>query len=277
MARRSSDGYFEYTSADEVRSRAASSQRKLAAKKVTTEPVVVTGRKLVQTWWGQAWVKNLERYADFTNRLSRGRSYVRAGAIIDLKIEPGQILAKVQGSRARPYTVQIAIRPLPETAVRDLAAACSGQLTSLEQLLDGQFPAELAEKFMVPGKGLFPSPREIAMNCSCPDWAVMCKHVAAVLYGVGIRLDEHPELFFTLRQISLDTLLAQALQLNAKATLSNQKESQPSERVLDLDSADLTALFGLEPESAPAETAQSQIAPEPPKRRRGRPRKDSAQ
>jgi uncharacterized Zn finger protein len=101
----------------------------------------------------------------------------------------------------------------------------------------------------------------------------MCKHVAAVLYGVGIRLDEHPELFFTLRQISLDTLLAQALQLNAKATLSNQKESQPSERVLDLDSADLTALFGLEPESAPAETAQSQIAPEPPKRRRGRPRR----
>ncbi len=168
MARRSSDGYFEYTSADEVRSRAASSQRKLAAKKVTTEPVVVTGRKLVQTWWGQAWVKNLERYADFANRLSRGRSYVRAGAIIDLKIEPGQILAKVQGSRARPYTVQIAIRPLPETAVRDLAAACSGQLTSLEQLLDGQFPAELAEKFMVQAKACSRLP-EIAMNCSCPD------------------------------------------------------------------------------------------------------------
>jgi uncharacterized Zn finger protein len=282
MARRN-DGFYEYTSAAEVRARAEKSTRTLANKKVAAEPVVVTGRKLVQTFWGQAWIKNLEHYADYANRLSRGRSYVRAGAILDLKIQPGKILAKVQGSRVRPYDVQINIQPLPENQVRRLSEICSDQLTSLENLLDGVFPPSLAEQFLAPGKGLFPSPREISLGCSCPDWAVMCKHVAAVLYGVGVRLDEHPDLFFTLRQIDLDTLLAQSMQKHALSVLASQPDAQANETVLDLDASDLNTLFGLEPEAAAGQSApvdqakpkDEKPAEAPPiKRRRGRPRKN---
>lgn len=244
MARRN-DGFYEYTSADEVRARAAKSKQKMAGKKIAAEPVVVTGRKLVQTFWGQAWIKNLEHYADYANRLSRGRSYVRAGAILDLKIQSGKVLAKVQGSRVRPYDVQINIQPLPENQVRHLSEVCSDQLTSLEDLLDGVFPQSLAEQFLAPGKGLFPTPRELSLACSCPDWAVMCKHIAAVLYGVGVRLDEHPDLFFTLRQIDLDTLLAQSIQKHALSVLVSQFDAHLNETVMDLDASDLNALFGL--------------------------------
>ena len=293
MARRN-DGFYEYTSADEVRARAAKSQRKMADKNIASEPVVVSGRKLVQTFWGQAWIQNLEHYADYANRLGRGRSYVRAGAILDLKIQPGKILAKVQGSRVRPYDVQINIAPLPENQVRQLAGICSDQLTSLEDLLDGKFPKVLADQFLAPGKGLFPTPRELSLGCSCPDWAVMCKHIAAVLYGVGVRLDEHPELFFTLRQIDLDTLLAQAMQKHALSVLVQTVEASSNERVMDLDATDLSALFGLEtgaegegaarfdaqaPAASPDKKMTSQSAapstvPDMPvKRRPGRPRK----
>lgn len=248
-AKRRQDGFYEYTSADEVRTRAQTSQRKLAAKKVTTEPVVVVGRKLVQTWWGEAWIQNLEHYADFANRLGRGRSYVRAGAIIDLKILPGVIHAKVQGSRVRPYTVQIEIKPLPEEQVNRLSEECSGKLLSMESLLDGRFPKDLAEQFLVPGKGLFPAPREISVMCSCPDWAVMCKHVAAVFYGVGVRLDEKPNLFFVLRQIDLGCFLERALRKHAEATLTNDSKPAGHERVMDISQADLSQLFSLAQET----------------------------
>jgi len=271
MARRN-DGFYEYTSADEVRARAAKSKQKMAGKKIAAEPVVVTGRKLVQTFWGQAWIKNLEHYADYANRLSRGRSYVRAGAILDLKIQSGKVLAKVQGSRVRPYDVQINIQPLPENQVRHLSEVCSDQLTSLEDLLDGVFPQSLAEQFLAPGKGLFPTPRELSLACSCPDLAVMCKHIAAVLYGVGVRLDEHPDLFFTLRQIDLDTLLAQSIQKHALSVLVSQFDAHLNETVMDLNASDLNALFGLEPEPeagqpAPADHAQSSSGARSPHRK----------
>lgn len=291
--------YFEYTTADEVRMRAETSQRKMAVKKIAAEPVVVKGRTLTRTWWGQAWVQNLERYADFANRLGRGRSYVRAGAVIDLKIQPGQILAKVQGSRVRPYSVEITINSLPEARAHELAAACSARLSSLECLMDGSFPKDLAELFLVSEKGLFPSPREIHMNCSCPDWAMMCKHIAAVLYGTGVRLDEQPERFFTLRQIEMNQFVSQAIQSHATAILQQHTAIPDRERIMDMDSASLQDVFNLDPDdmkvsttpsvhtlpdtpnkpmapTAPDSPESASVETIPPKRRRGRPRKQKA-
>ncbi len=244
--------YRQPPSAAAQRAKAARSLEKLKKKNPDLAPVLVSGRKLTQTWWGQAWTDNLSRYADYSNRIGRGRSYVRNGAILDLSIGPGEVSALVQGSRVKPYDVTISIKALRAEAWASLKSACAGQVDSLRDLLEGKFPASLARLFTEPGKGLFPTPTEIRFHCSCPDWASMCKHVCAVLYGVGVRLDEDPTLFFVLRQVSVDELVSQAVQ-QASAQLVGRSAGK-SRRILDSD--DLSGLFGLdltEPEvTAPA-------------------------
>ncbi len=236
------DGFPEYVTVAEKRARAQRAVENLRKKNPDISPIVIEGRKLVRTWWGKAWNDNLERYSDYANRIERGRSYVRHGAVLDLKIAPGKITALVQGTDAKPYKIDIAIQLLDKTMWDTITKTCEGKIDSLQELLEGKFPKALTELFTEKGKGLFPAPKQISLNCSCPDWAVMCKHVAAVLYGVGARLDENPGLFFVLRDVNMDDLVAKAIADKSEILL--RKSGQKSSRVIDNN--DISAMFGIE-------------------------------
>lgn len=206
------------------------------------KPVVLQGKSLARTWWGKAWNENLERYADYENRIGRGRSYVRHGAVLDLQIREGEIAALVQGSRAKPYEITITIKKLSKDAWKCVTSSCEGKIDSLAELLEGEFPKSMADAFMRQGTGLFPAPKEIKLQCSCPDWAEMCKHVAASLYGVGARLDEDPALFFTLRGVDTNELIGRTVAAKADSLL--QKAAQKTGRIID--DSDITGMFGIE-------------------------------
>jgi uncharacterized Zn finger protein len=240
-SKRFSDYYPPYVSVAQKKVKAKKTLEKLRQKNAHLKPVLVKGNKIAGTWWGIAWIKNLEQYADYSNRLGRGRSYVRNGAVLDLQIEEGKISALVQGSGRSPYKVDITIKALSRTLWKEIVSSCEGTLGSLTELLEGKFPKDLGELFTIKGKGLFPAPREISFSCSCPDWASMCKHVAAVLYGVGARLDEEPGLFFVLRTVRVDDLVSRAVASRSEKLLENTGVSSP--RVMD--DADLSALFGI--------------------------------
>jgi uncharacterized Zn finger protein len=290
--RHSSWGYERYPTyaqptASAVRHRAASGQVRLQKSSQAYRPIVISGRKLAQTWWGTAWNENLERYADYSNRIGRGRTYVRSGAVLDLQIEPGLVKALVQGSRVTPYRIEISISPLGSSIWDSIVKACAGQIGSLGDLVEGRFPSQLAELFTARGKGLFPAPSEINLSCSCPDWADMCKHVAAALYGVGVRLDEDPTLFFTLRQVDIGEIVSQAVRQKSSSLL--QTAARPSRRALKDDH--LAELFGIDLGQETEGTADQEgsqksgaksakTAPditELPARKRGRPAKAATQ
>jgi len=247
------DGFRKYITAEEKRAKAQRSIEKLQKKNTELSPVVISGRTLAKTWWGKAWNDNLESYSDYSNRMGRGKSYVRNGAVLNLIIAPGKITALVQGSRAKPYKVEITIEPLSESTWKTITKACEGKIESLQELIDGKFPKALAELFTVQGKGLFPAPREISFNCSCPDWANMCKHVAAVLYGIGARLDENPELFFSLRNVNIDQLVSKAIAQNTETLL--KKSDKKSKRVIEND--DISAMFGINMDIPDKKTSRS--------------------
>jgi uncharacterized Zn finger protein len=198
-------------------------------------PVVIEGRAIATTAWGKAWCANLEAYGDYANRLPRGRTYVRNGSVVDLQIAAGRVDARVSGSSV--YRVSVTIQPLPASRWRALCADCAGGIDSLVELLQGRLAKGVMERLCRARDGLFPAPAEIKLACSCPDGAMMCKHVAAVLYGVGARLDHRPELLFTLRQVDASELLANAGQALATA---------PAADGLALADDDLSALFGLD-------------------------------
>ncbi|MEO6597882.1 MAG: SWIM zinc finger family protein, partial [Planctomycetota bacterium] len=173
------------------RRKAQKELEKARGKGQALSPVSVAGRAIATTFWGKAWCQNLERYSDYSNRLPRGRSYARNGAVIDLNIGAGVVAARVSGSSL--YRTTVTVSALPKARWRAIAADCAGSIDSLVELMQGRLSKGVMERVSREGVGLFPAPREIAFECSCPDWARMCKHVAAVLYGVGARLDESPE------------------------------------------------------------------------------------
>jgi uncharacterized Zn finger protein len=170
-------------------------------------PIVIQGRTIARSFWGKAWCDNLELYSDFANRLPRGRTYVRNGSVMDLQLGAGTVKALVCGSEL--YRISIAIAPLSRPRWRGVVKECAGKIGSLVELLQGKLSRAVMETLIRREAGLFPSAKEITFECSCPDWAAMCKHVAATLYGVGARLDDEPELFFRLRRVDqLDLLTA---------------------------------------------------------------------
>jgi uncharacterized Zn finger protein len=199
--------------------------------------VVIAGRAITRTFWGNAWCKNLEGYSDFANRLPRGRSYVRNGLVLHLAIKPGTIEGLVRGSSL--YKTTVVITPISSKRWKSICTDLAGGIDSLVELLQGRFSAAVMDRICRQGTGLFPTPAEIRLDCSCPDYASMCKHVAAMLYGIGARLDERPELLFTLRQADASDLIAKA---DGNATLA--KRGPRKDRVLAR--ADLSELFGLE-------------------------------
>jgi uncharacterized Zn finger protein len=203
--------YPPYVSVAEKKADGARELAKLLKKaRRTAEPVVVTHRKrrLCTTFWGTAWSDNLQRYADFASRLPRGRAYLRNGSVLDMVIAGGRIEAHVAGSEL--YRVTIAIAPLAKNAWRRVVTRCTGRIGSLVGLLRGELSDDVLAVLTHARDGLFPEPREMTLDCSCPDSAEVCKHIAAVLYGVGVRLDARPELFFVLRQVDQAELLSSA-------------------------------------------------------------------
>ena len=229
---------FKTLSVDELK---RNIEKSLSNEK-NNEPVFVeaSSRKICKSWWGDTWCKNLERYADYDSRIGRGRSYVRSGAVIDLKIKGGRINAKVQGSRSKPYKVKVHIDELDEKQRLKIEKQASGKLRDLESLINGDFPEDLKELFFQKG-GLFPSPEEIHFDCTCPDWADMCKHVAAVLYGVGVRLDSNPLYFFQMRGIDIEKFVDKVVSGKVQKMLDNANNDSP--RILK--NADLLEIFSL--------------------------------
>ena len=206
-------------------------------QRVREAKVVVEGRTIVKTFWGKAWCENLERYSDYENRLPRGRTYVRNGSVIDLQIAPGEISATVSGSAI--YKVKVKIAPVAKARWESICKDCAGAIDSLIELLLGRLSKGVMERVCRQKTGLFPSPEEIQLSCSCPDWADMCKHVAAVLYGIGARLDQQPELLFRLHNLDEKELIA-----GAGAALPQSRKAPAARKVLGGE--DLSALFGLD-------------------------------
>jgi uncharacterized Zn finger protein len=198
-----------YVPVAQRRAKALKEVARRSKKGQTSSPVNIKGRTIASTFWGQAWCANLEGYSDFANRLPRGRTYVRNGSVVDLKIEKGRIKALVSGSEL--YEIQIDIGAHPKQNWSALKEQCAGKIGTLIELLQGKLSKAVMERVSDRDEGLFPKPTEIKMQCSCPDYAGMCKHIAAVLYGVGNRLDSSPELLFLLRAVDHKELIEQAI------------------------------------------------------------------
>ena len=235
-----SEKLYEQPSETMLQHNSAATVDKAKAKGKLYEPVIVTGRKIAKSWWGQAWCQNLERYADYESRLDRGRRYLRTGTVVDLKINQGIVKAKVQGRRKTPYNVEVKISPVSEEKCQMIMRKCESRIDNLDALLKGEFPEELKEAFLGPD-GLFPTPKEISFSCSCPDWALMCKHVSAVLYGIAVRFDENPLLFFTLRGIEVEHFVDVTLENSIESMLKNV--NRPSDRIIA--GSDWERLFSL--------------------------------
>lgn len=246
-------GFRPYVSVAARRARAARALAKLEKKGRTISPVAIEGRKIARTFWGEAWCDNLERYSDYANRLPRGRTYVRNGSVVDLQVGSGRVTALVSGSTM--YEVDVTVGPVPRARWNAICRDCSGAIDSLVELLQGRFSKGVMTRLCEEKTGLFPSPKDIVFTCSCPDWASMCKHVAAVLYGIGARLDHQPQLLFTLRKVDQQDLIA-----NAGSDLSKKAKRPASAKVLARD--DLSEMFGIEmaPSIAPKRAASGKAA-----------------
>ncbi|MFK7824532.1 MAG: SWIM zinc finger family protein [Oligoflexales bacterium] len=237
------DYYPPYVSVADRKAKAAKMVAKLKKKDKKVAPVVVKSRiKIAHSFWGQAWCKHIETYRDMAYRLERGRSYVRSGAVVDLRISKKKVVAKVSGSEL--YKVSIDFESLTKPSFNRIVSKCSGEIDSLVDLLNGKLPSNVSKTITDPKSGLFPQSGEIKFNCNCPDYADCCKHVAATLYGIGVHFDEDPMLFFLLRGQDPKELIAEA----SKDLSGNE---------FGTGDDDIEDLFGIEIDYQPTSTASS--------------------
>jgi uncharacterized Zn finger protein len=231
-------GYREYVPVAGRKAQAVKFARAHAEKEGrVAQAVSIGGRKIAKTFWGQAWCEHLESYSDYSNRLPRGRTYVRNGSVVDLQISTGRVVAIVAGSDV--YKINIEITQLKPPKWKKIRNDCSQSIDSLLDLLGGRFSDGVMQRLTRRSDGLFPSPNEISMNCSCPDWAGLCKHLAAVLYGVGARLDDSPELLFVLRGVDHHELVNEAVSEGNLNTAFGDASTE-------FAGEDLSAMFGIE-------------------------------
>ena len=241
-----------YVSAAQKRLRAQKAVKVLEKNGQKMNPVRIDGRSIARSFWGKAWCENLESYSDYANRLPRGRTYVRNGSVVDFVIAAGEIRALVSGSDL--YRITIKIQPVQKAEWKALKTDCAGRVGSLMDLLQGKLSAQVMEIITRREAGLFPRPAEIGLSCSCPDWAGMCKHVAATLYAVGARLDQNPELLFVLRG-------ADHLELVTEATESvTIGVSSSLEGSATLTGENLAEIFGIEIEPDVLPAASSAVS-----------------
>jgi uncharacterized Zn finger protein len=257
-------GWRPYVPVAERRAKAAREVGKLAKKTGRgASPVVLNGRQIASTFWGKAWCDNLEAYSDYANRLPRGRSYARNGSVVDLQVSAGKVTALVSGSEL--YKIAINIKPLPPKVWKAIQNECAGKIDSLIELLQGKLSSAVMQVVTRQNGGLFPAPREIDLDCSCPDWADLCKHVAASLYGVGARLDSNPELLFVLRGVDPADLISKA-----SAAEAVRQTARPADGAPVLSDSEVADVFGIELDSKPAtpessaDVAAPAIDPLPP-------------
>jgi len=258
MSSRQRDRFPRYTSVANRKANAAALVEKLANKEPGILPVLIEGRLIARSFWGKAWCSHLEQFSDFSNRLPRGRSYVRSGSVIDLKIAKGSITARVAGSSV--YQVKINIATLPVERWEFIKEQCAGGIGSALELLQGQISNQVMQTVCDRDSGLFPHPVDIKLDCNCPDWASLCKHLAAVLYGVGARLDESPELLFLLRGVDHQEMIEAELAFDTNANVGAELKG------------DLSEIFGIEIDSdySPAPSARAKKKTSAFKRKSGR-------
>ncbi|HKK90158.1 MAG TPA: SWIM zinc finger family protein [Desulfobacteraceae bacterium] len=243
MSRYNHYGFPRYVPVGERKAKAEKKIRQLRKKQPDILPVQIEGRKIASSWWGSSWNKNLESYADYSNRIGRGRSYVRHSAVLDLKIQPGRITSLVQGSTSKPYTVVVTIKQISADFWDRIIKRCQGETESLNDLVSGTLPKTMADILTRKKEGMFPSPSEIVFTCSCPDSAYMCKHVAATLYGVGARFDHDPSLLFSLRGVRMEDLVSRAVQQEADRLIKKAGKGTSKRIIQD---ADLSSEFGID-------------------------------
>ncbi len=231
-------------------------------------PIRITARQIATTFWGTAWCDNLDHYSDFANRLPRGRTYARNGSIVDLRINAGKITALVAGSS--PYDVKISIKKLDAKRWNQLRKQCAESIHSLIDLMRGKLPDDVLHRLTDPKTGMFPSPREISLSCDCPDGASLCKHLAAVLYGVGHRLDSEPDLFFRLRGVHQQDLISEALS-NQSIDTALGLDQQTA-----IDGGDLESIFGIDLVVKDAEQASQSTKKQTKKKRSAKSKKNTA-
>ena len=244
-SRRYASHWPRYVPVAERLAKAKRQMERLNKKGKKLDPVVIEGRAIARTFWGKAWCGHLEAHCDFWNRLGRGRSYVRSGSVCDLVIGPGHVAARVVGNDL--YRVEIDIKKLQPARWTAIRKSSTGGIASVVELLRGRLSAAVMGIMTHPTKGLFPRPHEIEMRCSCPDYATMCKHVAATLYGVGARLDSRPELLFVLRGVDQMQLIDEAVRSGG---LTDAAAAGPA----GIEECELAEVFGVEietPASAP--------------------------
>lgn len=227
-----------YVSVAQRRAEAARETKKLSKIGRELKPVRIESRTIAHSFWGASWCENLERYADWSNRMPRGRTYARNGSILDLQIESGEIKGLVSGSSL--YKVEIKIGKVAEGRWKQIRKECAKQVTSLIDLMRGRLPEGVLKRLSDPKTGLFPEPKELKVKCSCPDYAYMCKHAAAVLYGVGHRLDDDPELFFTMRGVDQSELVSDAI------TTQKADDTLGIEGEVAFDNDELESIFGID-------------------------------
>src|ERR1017187_2446394 len=251
-------GWRPYVSVAERRRKAMREMAKRKKQGHDVSPVVIEGRTIAMTFWGKSWCENLERYSDYANRLPRGRTYVRNGSVVDLQITSGEIHAHVSGSEL--YKVTLKVAPVKKAHWKSICADCAGAIDSLVELLQGRLSKGVMERICRQNHGLFPSPAEIRLSCSCPDSAGMCKHIAAVLYGIGARFDHQPELLFRLRAVDEKELIV----LAGKA-VPLAKQGPAAGKLLGGE--DLAEIFGLDmAQNASPDPASAERKPAKPKR-----------
>lgn len=263
------DEWPPYVPVAKRREQAAKQVAKMKKKGMNILPIVIEGRAIANTFWGKAWCDNLKTYSDFENRLPRGRTYVRNGSVVHLDIGKGEINALVSGSSM--YDINITISAIAKEKWKRVVTNCAGSIGSLVELLQGKFSKSVMEIISHKDQGLFPSPREMKVKCNCFDDAKMCKHIAAVLYGIGARLDSQPDLLFTLRQ-------ADHLELLNSATVSSNLDKSGSAQE-EFDTSELSSIFGIDidesanikatqkPQRSKSKTSQELLTQRKPKKR----------
>lgn len=268
-SRYSYDGWAPYVPVAERRAKARREMAKLTKTGKDVQPVEIEGRTIARSFWGKGWCTHLEGFGDYSNRLPRGRTYVRNGSVCHLAIEKGKVEAVVSGSEL--YRVKVDITPLKETHWRTLKQQCTGKIGTLIELLQGKLSDEIMATVTNADRGLFPRSGEISYRCSCPDGARMCKHVSAVMYGIGARLDSRPELLFLLRGVDHNELI------NADAAtdaIVGKGATRARRRALSGDA--LESVFGVELEESSGPLPTPVRRANTPKRKRPTPSRPNA-
>ncbi len=258
-------GWAPYVSVAARRATAKKAMEKLQKKGQNIQPIVIEGKKISQSFWGQAWCNHLEKFSDYENRLPRGRSYVRNGSVCHLEVKKGIIEAKVSGSEI--YQIEIEIKPLAPQKWSTIKAQCTGEIGSILELLQGKLSDSVMKTVTDQKMGLFPHPNEIKLRCNCPDWATMCKHVAAVLYGVGARLDQAPEMLFELRGVNHEELILTDISIPAQQSNKRRVEG-PLADIFGIEIDDATPMPKIPtrktPDSKKLPSAQQKSQPSSP-------------